>query len=401
MNLCIPYASVYMLAIGLSDSQVGLVVTVYTLSQVLWAFFSGPITDKIGRRRTTAVFDIIAFLIPCIIWWQAQGFWFFFIAALFNGTMQVTVNSWDCLLIEDAEKSQVTGINSLVVVSGQLSVLFMPISAILFSKLTLVPAIRILYVNAFVVMTIKIVLLYAVSRETRVGLIRLAESRGKSIFSIAAGYRGVLKIIVKSRGTVFAMIITAIVGIVGMINTTFWQIIVSKKLLVPEYLLPLFPILKSVIAIIFLFFIAPHITKGLFKLPLLTGFGCYITGQTLLILAPQDGPLKYIILCISLIFDAFGFSNLVMLARSLVALNVNPAERARILALINMIIMAVTAPFGWIGGLLSNVSRNLPFALTLCLLVTGVCITFLYYNNHINPDAGGPHTDEPERCSNG
>ena len=379
MNLCFPYASVYMLAIGLSDSQVGFVATVYMLSQVVWAFLSGPITDKMGRRKATAIFDFIAWNIPCIIWWRAEGFWFFFVAAVLNGTMQVTVNSWDCLLIEDAEKSQVTGISSLVIVCGQLSVLFAPISAILFSRLSLVPAIRILYVNAFIVMAIKVVVLYFLCSETRVGMVRLKESRGKSIFSLAAGYGGVLKIMGKSRGTIFALVITALAGIVAMINTTFWQVIVSKKLLVPDHILPFFPIIKSAVAIAFLFLVAPHLSSGLLKLPLLTGFGCYFFGQTILILTPAGSPLKYVLLCVSLIFDAFGFGSISMLARSLVALNVNPEERARILAILNMIIMAITAPFGWIAGLLSNISRNYPFMLNLFLVTAGICITLLYY----------------------
>ena len=46
MNLCLPYASVYMLALGLKDTQVGQVATVYMLSQMVFAFFSGPIVDK-------------------------------------------------------------------------------------------------------------------------------------------------------------------------------------------------------------------------------------------------------------------------------------------------------------------------------------------------------------------
>ena len=390
MNLCFPYASVYMLAIGLSDSQVGFVATVFMLSQVVWAFLSGPITDKMGRRKATALFDFIAWNIPCIIWWRAEGFWFFFAAALLNGTMQITVNSWDCLLIEDAEKSHVTGISSLVIVCGQLSVLFAPISAILFSRLTLVPAIRILYINAFIVMAIKILLLYFFSSETKVGMVRLDESRGKSIFSLAAGYGGVLKIMGKSRGTIFALAITALAGIVAMINTTFWQVIVSRKLLVPDHFLPFFPILKSAVAIFFLFLVAPRLTGGLLKMPLITGFGCYIIGQAILILTPAGSPLKYALLCVSLIFDAFGFGALSMLARSLVALNVNPAERARILAILNMIIMAITAPFGWIAGLLSNISRTFPFVLNLCLVTAGIFITLIYYSGKF------PHGDNAE-----
>ena len=385
MNLCLPYASVYMLALGLHDSQIGFIATAFMLSQVGFAFLSGPLTDKLGRRKATTIFDFIAWCIPCIIWWRAENFWFFLAAALLNGAMQIPTNSWDCLLIEDAEKNQITRINTLVSVAAQFSVLFAPISAILFSRLTLVPAIRILYLNAFVVMTLKIMLLYFFSHETRMGMIRLEETRGKSIFSLASGYGGVLKIIGSSPGTIFALAITTLVGIVAMINGSFWQVIVSKKLLVPDHLLPIFPIVRSGVAIVFLFLVAPHLTKGLLRMPLLTGFACYFTGQTLLILVPVEGPFKYVILCISLIFDAFAASYLFMLAKSLVALHIHREERARVQAIMNLIVMALTAPFGWIGGMLSGVSRNLPFILNLCFLVVGICVTFIFYIK--NPQA--------------
>jgi MFS family permease len=368
-----------MLALGLNDSQVGLTATVYMLSQVVFAFLSGPVTDKMGRRKATAVFDFAAWCVPCLIWWRAEGFWFFIVAALFNGAMQVTTNSWDCLLIEDAEKDQITGINALAIVCGQLSVLFAPISAVLFSRLTLVPAIRILYVNAFVLMSLKIILLYIFSRETRVGKTRFEESRNKSIFSLAAGYGGIIKIIGKSRGTIFALAVTAITGVSSLINNTFWPMIVSKKLLVPNQLLPAFPVMRSVIAIAFFFLVVPRLTRGRLKLPLLTGFCCHFAGQVILLATPVEGPLKYAFLFVSLIFDSFAIALLLMLAASLVALHVDPAERARIKAILNMITMAAVAPFGWIGGILSDVSRNLPFVLNLCTLAAGICITLIFF----------------------
>jgi MFS family permease len=173
MNLCVPYASVYMIALGLNDMEVGLIATIYMLSQVVFAFLSGPITDKLGRRKTTAIFDFLAWCVPCLIWLAAENFWFFLIAALFNGMMKVTTNSWDCLLVEDAEKSQITNIYSLVITAGQLSALFAPIASVLVSRYTMVPAVRILYINAFVVMTLKILVLYFISHETRTGLIRM------------------------------------------------------------------------------------------------------------------------------------------------------------------------------------------------------------------------------------
>jgi MFS family permease len=354
--------------------------------QVIFAFLSGAITDKLGRRKTTAIFDFICWSIPCLIWLRAENFWFFFVAALFNGTMKVTTNSWDCLLVEDADKSQITRIYSLVIVCGQLSALFAPISSILVSRLTLIPAIRILYINAFVVMTAKIIILYTFSRETRTGMVRMQETKGVSLFSLLSGYGGVLKIIGSSRGSIFSLIITGLVGAVAMINTTFWQVIVSRKLLVPDPLLPLFPMLRSIIAMGFLFLVVPHLTKFSLKIPLLAGFAAYIVGQTLLISTPSGGSLRYVLLCVSLIFDGFGQGTLAMLAESLVALHVNAQERARVMAIQHMIIMFSTAPFGWIGGILSGISRSLPFVLNIGLLFCGIMVTLAYYKKNVIVD---------------
>ena len=395
MNLCLPYASVYMLALGLTDSQVGFIATIYMVSQVIFAFWSGPITDKMGRRLATALFDFTAWSIPCIIWWRAEGFWFFFFAAILNGTMKITWNSWDCLMVEDAEKSQITGIYSLVVVAGQLCGLLAPISSILVSRFTLVPAIRILYVNAFILMTLKILVLYFWSKETRMGKIRMEETRGKSIISLAAGYGGIIKIIGRSRGMIFSLVIAILVGTIGMLSTTFWPVIVNKKLLVPDPLLPLFAALRNVVAMLFLFLVMPRLTKGVLKLPLLTGFACYAAGVIILILAPVQGFLKYIMLCVSLVFDGFGMGTLNMLYGSLIALYVHQAERARATALLHMVIMAATSPFGWIGGILSDISRNLPFILSLVLLAIGFCVTLVYYSHPAAESSGESHHDAP------
>jgi len=368
-----------MLSLGLSDSQIGFVATVYMLSQVLFAFLSGPITDKMGRRKATAVFDFIAWSIPCIIWWRAVSFEYFLAAAVLNGAMRVTTCSWECLLVEDAESSQITGLYSLIVAIGQIGGLVAPISSILISRFTLIPAMRILYVNAFTLMTLKIVILYIFSHETKRGMIRLGETRGQSILSLAAGYGGIVKLIFKSPGTLFALAVTILSGIVLMLNSTFWQIIVNRKLLVSESLLPFFTTLKSVVAIIFLFLLAPRLSKGFFKTALLLSFAFYFFGQALLILTPSTGTIRYFTICLSLVFDSFGSCSLFMFASSLVALNANPEERARVMAVLQMITMAVSAPFGWIGGMLSEISRALPFVLNLFLLAAGFGITAVFH----------------------
>jgi MFS family permease len=379
MNLCLPYASVYMLAFGMSDIQVGIVTSIYMFSQMVFAFLSGVIVDKLGRRLSTLIFDFLAWSLPCLIWASSQGFWFFVVAALLNGTMKVPTVSCDCLLVEDAPKDKITQIYSWVIIFGNMSALFAPISSVLVSKLTLIPAIRILYINAFIVMTAKLLILYKFSTETAVGKIKREASKTKSFVEMLSGYKGAVRKILASRGTIFAIIISVLVEIVTMIGMTFWQIIASRRIGVPDILLPIFPMVRSILSIFLFFTIISRIKQSKLKWPLYGGFLSAIIGSVLLISISNAGVLGYIVLTISLLFESLGSAVLNTLRESLVAIHVDPVERSGIMALLQTVVMLISVPFGYIGGLLSDISKLLPFVLCIALLLLGVLATFLFY----------------------
>lgn len=379
MNLCLPYATVYMLTFGISDVQVGIVTSIYMFSQMICAFLSGAIIDKMGRRKSTMVFDFLAWSVPCLIWAFSQGFWFFVVAAVLNGLMKITTVSWDCLLVEDAPKDKITQIYSWVIIAGNLSALFAPISSVLVAKLTLTPAIRILYINAFIIMTAKVLILYKFSTETGAGKIRREASRHMSWSEMLSGYKSALHKILTSRGTIFAIVISILVEIVAMLGTTFWQVIASRRIGVPDTLLPIFPMARSILSIILFFTVISHINQKKLKWPLYGGFFSSIVGCALLISITHTGMWGYVILSISLIFEALGVAVLSTLRESLVAIQVDPSQRSGIMALLQTTVMLVSVPFGYIGGLLSNISRTLPFVLSMGLLLLGILATALFY----------------------
>jgi MFS family permease len=388
MNLCLPYATVYMLTFGMSDIQVGIISSIYMFSQMIFAFLSGAIIDKMGRRKSTAVFDFLAWSLPCLVWAFSQGFWFFVVAALLNGMMKITTVSWDCLLVEDAPKDKITHIYSWVLISGNLSALFAPISSILVARLTLAPAIRILYINAFIIMTAKILILHKFSTETGVGKIRREAVRNMSWREMLFGYKSALRKILTSRGTIFAIIISILVEIVGMIGMTFWQIIASRRIGIPDTLLPIFPMARSVLSIFLFFTVISHIKQTKLKWPLYGGFLSSITGCVFLISISDTGVWGYVMLAVSLIFEALGTAVLNTLRESLVAIHVDPEERSGIMALLQTTVMLVSVPFGYIGGLLSDISRILPFVLSIVILLIGILATALFYRpssiNYVN-----------------
>ena len=379
MNLCLPYATVYMLTFGISDVQIGIVTSIYMFSQMIFAFLSGAIIDKMGRRKSTAIFDFLAWSLPCLIWASSQGFWFFVVAALLNGTMKITTVSWDCLLVEDAPRDKITHIYSWVIISANLSALFAPISSILVAKLTLAPAIRILYINAFIIMTAKIIILYKLSTETAVGKVRREVTRNMSWREMLSGYKSALHKILNSQGTIFAIIISILVEIVAMIGMTFWQIIASRRIGIPDTLLPIFPMARSILSIFLFFTVISHINQSKMKWPLFGGFLSTIVSCILLISISNTGAWGYVILSVSLIFEALGVAVLGTIRESLVAIHVDPEERSGIMALLQTTVMLVSVPFGFIAGLLSDISRILPFVLSIGLLLLGMLATALFY----------------------
>jgi hypothetical protein len=164
-----------------------------------------------------------------------------------------------------------------------------------------------------------------------------------------------------------------------MLGMTFWQIIASRRIGVPDALLPIFPMARSIISILLFFSVISHINQTKLKWPLYAGFFSSIVSCILLILITNTGVLGYVILSVSLIFEAMGVAILSTLRESLVAIHVDPAERSGIMALLQTTVMLVSVPFGYIGGLLSDISRILPFVLSITLLLLGILATSVFY----------------------
>jgi len=273
----------------------------------------------------------------------------------------------------------------LILVAGNLSALFAPISAMLVVHFSLVTAMRILYINAFIVMLGKLTWLFAWSHETEVGRIRIEQTKGVGFWQLMGGYRDVLGIIKRSPATIFALAIAAIFGAVSTVNSTFWQIVVNQKLAVPIGLLPYFPMAQSLLSILFYFTVIHKVTgSSRFKVPLLAAFGTYLVGQLVICALPaatgtQAGWGTYPLLGLSVLFNSFGAGMLAMLSSALVALSIDRLERSRVMAVQRTVVLLCIAPFGWVAGLLSDVNRGLPFVMTSALLALGVLVTLIRF----------------------
>ncbi len=373
-NLYIAYASPYMSELGLKDSQIGLIVSIGLVVQIFGAVLGGAITDKLGRRKTTAIFDFIAWSIPTMIWAIAQDFNYFLVAALFNGAWRITQTSWGCLLVEDADPEHLVDIYSWVQISGLLSGFFAPITWILMSAFDLVSTMRGLYWFAFAMMTAKLFILYIYSTETRQGAIRMEETRNQSLLSLVTGYGDVFKQVLNTPRTLFTLGILLTVTLASTINGTFWSLLVINKIMIAEQHVALYTFARSIVMMFFFFLAMPRIKEMHFRNPMVVGFSLLALSQIILVFAPEK---SYALLLLSILIEACSYATVITQVDRMIVVTVDAQERARIMALLWLIIIIVSTPFGWIAGQLSEINRILPFVLNICLLIIGGILVLL------------------------
>jgi hypothetical protein len=61
----------------------------------------------------------------------------------------------------------------------------------------------------------------------------------------------------------------------------------------------------------------------------------------------------------------------------MIAVSLDAKERARIMAIIYMIVIVFTTPFGWIAGELSQINRVLPFLVNIVFFAAGGLLAYL------------------------
>ena len=117
-NLFLPFASIYMAAIGLQDKQIGMVASLGLAMQLVWGLFSGAIVNKYGRRRMILIFGLLSWTVPCLLWATAKGYPFFILAVFFNSMQQVVNNSFSCLIVEDGHSEKLVNIWAILNLVG-------------------------------------------------------------------------------------------------------------------------------------------------------------------------------------------------------------------------------------------------------------------------------------------
>ncbi len=368
-NMFMPFFSVYMLALGVTDQQIGGLASLGLVIQIFSALLSGAIVDKFGRRLTLLLCDLLSWAIPCLVWAIAQDVNYFIIAAALNSFWRISHTAWTCLMVEDAEERHLVHIWTWITIFMVCSAFFAPLGGWFVNRFGLVPAARGLFLFGAFMLAAKAIVLYIYSHETVRGIQRMAEAKGQSLFSLLGEYRSVFGQLIHSRPLLAALALMVITNIYTTISSSFWGVLFTSKLGFADSEISIYVALRSIIMTICFFLIGPRLTNlHRIRLPLWAGFAAFFISQLLLVvMTPRAIPL----LVLSVALEAVASALVSPMTESMLALSLESKERARISAMVYVALIVLISPFGWIAGQLSAIDRALPFTLNMALFALG------------------------------
>lgn len=373
-NLYLPYVTLYMTALGLSYADIGLVTSIGMASQMVFAVLSGVLTDKMGRRMCTLVFDTLSWTVPTFLWMLAQDINWFIIAALFSGMWRITENSWYLLMIEDADKAQVIALNSLTNLMGLIVAFIAPLSKFIVDAFGMVITMRVFYGFACVSMTIKFIVCYIFTTETRNGVRRMAATKNKPLLKSLWECRGVYVRIIREKRMLLTLVILAGYMLVTTLNGNYWAIYLRDIIGVREGNVALFVTAKSLVTLICSFWLVPKVSYTAIRRPMMWSLAAFAASQGLLLLGVTEG-VGIAVLALSVVLEATALSVLGPVTGSLVFINAEEDERALIVGMVYATVALIVSVFPALVGLLVEKSLSIPFYVNLGLFALLAALT--------------------------
>jgi len=370
-NLIAPFATLYMYLQGITDTQIGLILSISMVVQVLFSFLGGIITDKLGRKVSTMMGDFFGWSLACLIWAFSNNFWLFLIAVLFNSLEQINQTAWFCLLIEDGDEDDMLGMYTWIHIGGLVAVFFAPLAGFLIGGFSLIPVVRVLYLTFATTMFIKVILTYRYCDETGQGKIRMAETKSISVKEMLSEYKLLIPKVLKNLDVMKIVSVNVIFRITSLVSATFFGLYITRSLGVSETYLAFFPILNAFVMLVFMVGLQHKLEAIKFRIPMWIGLLLLIIGHILLISLPTGN-----LILIAIYVFLLAVANALIEPRrgALLQLYLDREERARLNALIITFVIAFTAPFGYLTGFLSTLNPRFPFILSLGLFLIAILI---------------------------
>lgn len=355
------YRSVYMVALGVSEVQVGVISALLFCSQAIGAVLGGWAAGRLGSKRAMQFFDGLAWGSAIVLWFLAQNFWYFAAAALLNGLFYGAIPNWNRIVADNSPPERRPTVYGLVHLCFLGSGLFGPVGGYFVTRYGLITGNRVIYAVGFIIVGAAILVRQLFIRpDAPDNTDRTTESAQGAELSFAQ----VLRFIWHDYRIRVIMLTTVLSNYTLIIWNNYASLYMtsSQGLALSAGLISVFPLLSSLSIALVLLLIIPRVQAERYVQFLFLGAVSMALGLVLFLLIPAKvfWPLVVFALC----FNG-GNALLQPLRSSLQADIVASAMLPKVVSIGSAFGLLASIPIGPIAGALYRVHPRLPFYVIL------------------------------------
>jgi MFS transporter, DHA1 family, tetracycline resistance protein len=376
-NLYMPFLTLYMNRIGLRMDQIGLINAVSMIAGAVIALFAGWITDRMGRRRTNVISDTACWAVACLLWGLGGNFTWFLFAGLANAFVRLTTVSWNCTLAEGTLPEHRVNIYWWVSIVNNLGIFATPVAGLLIGPgdpASLISAMRAILLISSAALASGFITRYFLTRELPIGLERMEAARRQSPLDALKAYLPLLRLLRGNRLLLGFIAIRSIFYVQLGLRQVFLSTATVDGLGFTTATIGLMSLVTGAVTLLAQIGLLPKLKALPPRRMLLAGMAAMILGNALLVFSPVNNAF---LLVLSTVVTAAGTMVTGLLADTSAANAMPDAERSRLMAFMTILMVSLSAPFMWVGGLLAGLpgmGPRLPLLLIMLLVGSGMVL---------------------------
>lgn len=356
------YFALYMLALGVTEVQVGALASVTIATQFIGLLLGGYAADRFGRKRMLVIGDILCWGIPMILYAVARNPWYFLVGRFINGFVYIVLPGMDCLFVEDVPLERRPAVFALLRFFLAGASLLAPIAGFLVARWGIVPAGRAIMASVAIAAVATAIYRQFTLHETKIGQDRATAVRDTAGRTVIREYGRTAAGILHNRQVATFLGVRVLVAAATVMWSTYAVIYLTDThgIGLPKAAVSLLPFVAAVVTMAMILAAAERIRAGSLHANLVAGELVWLASAACLILSPA-GTIAFALLSTGL--AAVSTALFQPANQSYWAGIVDEHTRAQVFAVGSAATALCSLPAGPLAGLLYTVNPRAPFLL--------------------------------------
>ncbi len=370
-----PFLTQYMLSLGCTSAQVGVINAVGMITGGVIGLFAGWITDRLGRRRTNLIGDSICWGTYCVLLASAQNFSWFIAASIANSFVRLIGVSWNCTLAEGTPPDKRITVFWWLNVINTVSACFTPLMGLMVGNgdpVRMVAVMRWVFLFSAGIHMLAFIIRNRMHKETAIGIERMQASRNEKPTAALKAYVPMIRLVLKNPVLLLFIAIRSLYYVQMNLKGSFQSVAVVQGLGFEYSMIGMISLVSGLVMLPTQLVLLPRLSAWPANKTLAAGLSILLVSNLLLALSPVGSTP---ILMIAIIVTAVGTVATGLMVDSGMANALPDADRAPLMGLMTVLLVILSAVFQVLGGFLAGlpgIGPRLPMLLVAALFAASL-----------------------------